>query len=159
MKRILLSLAILALTATAAPAAKQPVVDFDLQQPAQGVRMNKQQMPLRGNVTSKIYHASDCEYYGSKAATAEFANVREAEKAGYHACKVCEGKEGVATTKKQHAREQGQTRVVLHGNPSSKVVHGPSCKYYASKSATENFTSIEQARKQGYKLCTMCEGK
>lgn len=159
MKRILLSLAILALTATAAPAAKQPVVDFGLQQPAQGVRVNKQQMPLRGNVSSKIYHASDCEYYGSKAATAEFANAREAEKAGYHACKVCEGREGVATTKKQQRQEQGQARVVLHGNPSSKVVHGPSCKYYASKSATENFTSLEHAKKQGYKVCTMCEGK
>ncbi len=155
MKRILLSLAILALTATAAPAAKQPVLDFGLQQPAQGVRAYKQQMPLHGNVSSKVYHASDCEYYNSKGATAEFANAREAEKAGYHACKICEGKEGVATGKKQNKASAAQ----LRGNPDSKTLHGPSCKFYNSKGSTETFSSVEQAKKQGYHLCTVCEGK
>lgn len=154
MKRILLSLAILALTATAAPAAKQPVLDFGLKQPTQSVRAY-QQMPLRGNVSSKVYHASDCEYYNSKAATAEFANAREAEKAGYHACKICEGKEGVAASKK----ENKAASVQLRGNPESKTLHGPSCKYYNSKGSTEAFSSVEQAKKQGYHLCTVCEGK
>ena len=132
MKRILLFFAILAVTATTAPA----VFGFGFQKPVQ-VRASKQQMPLHGNVSSKVYHASGCKYYNSKSATAEFANAQEAEKAGYHACKICGGKEGVVTTEK----------------------HGPSCKYYLSKSATENFTSVEQAKQQGYRLCSICNGK
>lgn len=154
MKRILLFFAILAVTATTAPA----VFGFGFQKPVQ-VRASKQQMPLHGNVSSKVYHASGCKYYNSKSATAEFANAQEAEKAGYHACKICGGKEGVVTTEKQPQQEQGQTGLVLHGNPHSKVLHGPSCKYYLSKSATENFTSVEQAKQQGYRLCSICNGK
>ena len=170
MKRILLSLAFLALAAMPAYAAntKAPVTDFFQQQPVQapayrqpapGIKGYQQYAPLHGNVQSKVFHASDCEYYNSKSATAEFANAREAQKAGYHACKICEGKEGVATAKKQQRMEQGRSGVVLHGNPTSKTLHGPSCKYYNSKSATEQFSSVEQAKRQGYKLCTVCEGK
>ena len=150
---ILLSLAILALTATAAPAARQPALDFGLQQPVWGVRARKQQMPLRGNVSS--CHASDCECYGSKAATAEYANAREAKKAGYHTCKTCEGREGAAVGKKQDKAAAAR----LRGNPESKTLHGPSCRHCNSRGSTEAFSSAEQARKQGCHLCKLCEGK
>ncbi len=108
---------------------------------------------------SKVYHARDCEYYNSKAKKMEFASAREAERAGFRACKICEGKEGVATQKKQHRREQLHHKAHLHGNPVTKTLHGPSCKFYNSKSSTERFDSLEQARRHGYTLCTVCGGK
>ena len=114
-----------------------------------------QRHPLHGNMASKIYHASDCEYYGSKAATASFATARQAEQAGFRACKVCEGREGVATSKREH---QAAARH-LHGNPSTKTLHGPSCKFYNAKSSSERFASFEQAARMGYKPCTLCDGK
>ena len=115
---------------------------------------------LRGNPDSKIYHAYDCQYYDSKSATEEFATAKAAEKAGYRPCKVCEGKEGVATAKRQQSQEQqASKRVMLHGNPTTMTLHGPSCRYYDSKAASENFASIEAAKKAGYSLCTICEGK
>ena len=116
---------------------------------------------LRGNPDSRIYHAYDCQYYDSKSATVEFATARAAEMAGYRPCKVCEGREGAASAKRQQAQDQPASprRAALHGNPSSKVVHGPSCKYYGSKAASESFATLEAARKAGYHLCTVCEGK
>ncbi len=110
---------------------------------------------LHGNVMSKVYHARDCDYYNSKGAKTSFASAREAERAGFRACKICEGKEGVATGKKQNKASAAQ----LRGNPDSKTLHGPSCKFYNSKGSTETFSSVEQAKKQGYHLCTVCEGK
>ncbi len=129
MKRILLSLTTALLLAVPAFAAQ----------------------PLHGNTVSKVYHAADCEYYMCKTCSAEFASARQAEAAGYHACKVCEGKEGVATANKQPR--------MLKGNPNTKMLHGPSCKYYDAKGTTEKFSNMEQAVKQGYKLCSICEGK
>ncbi len=155
MKRILLSLAILALTATAAPAAdaKAPVTfkDFLQQQPTQSTRAHRQQMPLHGNTSSKVYHASDCEHYTCKTCTAEFATAGQAEAAGFHACKVCEGKEGVATANRQPR--------ALKGNPNSRMLHGPSCKHYDAKGTTEKFSDMDQAVKKGYRLCSICRGK
>ena len=107
--------------------------------------------PLHGNTVSKVYHAADCEYYMCKTCSAEFTTASQAEAAGYHACKVCEGKEGVATANRQ-PRE-------LRGNPDSKTLHGPSCKYFNAKGSSEKFTNMEQALKKGYKLCSICEGK
>ena len=94
----------------------------------------------RGNVRLDMDNASLAAKY-----------AREAEAAGYHACKVCEGKEGVATANKQPR--------MLKGNPNTKMLHGPSCKYYDAKGTTEKFSNMDQAVKQGYKLCSICEGK
>ncbi len=102
----------------------------------------KQQMPLHGNTSSKVYHAADCEHYMCKTCTAQFATARQAEAAGFHACRVCEGKEGVATANKQPR--------TLRGNPDSKMLHGPSCKYFNAKDSTEKFTNMDQAVKKGY---------
>ena len=125
-----------------------------------GVRAYPKAWPLHGNPDSKIYHAYDCQYYDSKSATEEFATAKAAEKAGYSPCKVCEGKEGVANAKRQQSQEQqASKRVMLHGNPTTKTLHGPSCRYYDSKAASENFASVEAAKKAGYSLCTICEGK
>ena len=129
MKHLLLSLALLALAASPAWAAQ----------------------PLHGNTSSKVYHAADCEHYRCKTCTAEFASARQAEAAGYHACKVGEGKEGVATANKKPR--------TLKGNPNSKMLHGPSCKYFNAKGTTESFASMDQAVKKGYKLCSVCNGK
>ncbi|MBP3731543.1 MAG: hypothetical protein J6I40_08765 [Mailhella sp.] len=118
---------------------------------APGIRAYQQQKPLHGNSNSKIYHASDCEHYNAKSCTVQFATAAEAEKAGYHACKVCGGKEGVATANKMPR--------TLKGNPNSKMLHGPSCKYYDAKGTTEKFANLDQAIKKGYKLCSVCEGK
>ncbi len=224
MKRIFLSLVVVALAATAAnsadfPGAKQPVQGYGVQQPAPyakpgpatpyvkpapvtkpapyvkpapmakpapyakpapaaphvkpapvakpapmakpaphapGILPPGQRHPLHGNLASKIYHASDCEYYASKGATASFATARQAENAGFRACKVCEGREGVATAKRQHQQAAARR---LHGNPSTKTLHGPSCKFYDARSSNARFTSFEQAARMGYKPCTLCGGK
>jgi len=152
-------LAVLAFTATAAVAAPKTSAK-DMVQPyqSQQYKVAAKKM-LHGNVESKIYHASDCQYYDSKSATAKFATAREAEKAGFRPCKVCEGKEGVATAKRQESQNQPPKRTMLHGNPTTKTLHGPSCRYYDSKAASENFASIEAAKRAGYSICTICEGK
>ncbi len=112
---------------------------------------------LHGNVMSKVYHARDCDYYNSKGAKTSFASAREAERAGFRACKICEGKEGVATEKKH--RQQQMRHRHLHGNPDTKTLHGPSCKFYNAKSSSERFESFDEARRLGYHPCTLCGGK
>lgn len=47
----------------------------------------------------------------------------------------------------------------LHGNPSSKVYHMPSCRYYNSKSASKVFKTAEEAGAAGYRPCKICGGK
>ncbi len=64
---------------------------------------------------------------------------------------ACEGKEDLATANKQPSE--------LHGNPETKTLHGPSCKYFNAKGSTEKFASMDQAVKKGYKLCSICQGK
>ena len=114
---------------------------------------------LHGNVASKIYHANDCDYYSVKGRTLEFADARQAERAGFRACKFCEGKEGVATAKKEQRRHHDKAGYRLHANPDSKTVHGPSCKFYNARSSSERFASVDQARKHGYHPCVICGGK
>ncbi len=172
MRSLFLTCAILALSVATAPAAslfdkavngsqKAPVEQqyrgTDLSAPrTQQARPGnrRQQHPLHGNVESKVYHAADCEYYNCKSCTKEFATARQAEAEGYHACKICDGKEGTVTQ-----RKAAGAAYKFHGNPTSKVVHGPSCKYFNSKSSSEFFTSMDQAKRQGYKPCTVCGGK
>ena len=106
--------------------------------------------PLRGNVNSKIYHAADCEHYTCRTCNAVFRTAGDAEKAGYRPCKVCKGKEGVATANKKPR--------VLKGNPTSKILHGPSCDYFDAAGTTQRFSNMDQAIKKGYRLCTLCNG-
>ena len=192
MKRILLALAVLAFTATSAPAAPftgypttppppapvqkpylppRPVppavkpapapmhVPGAMHRPAPAPRAGHHQAALHGNVMSKVYHARDCEYYNIKGKVVEFSSPREAERAGFRACKICEGKEGVATQKKMQRKDKMHRHSNLHGNPGTKTLHGPSCKFYNAKSSSERFESLEQARRHGYTLCTLCGGK
>ena len=105
--------------------------------------------PFHGNIESKIYHAPGCEYYSCKKCTQNFSSAREAEAAGYHPCTVCLGKENAAQKKGPE----------LRGNPNSKVVHGPSCKYYEAKNSTVIFRSRKEAEAAGYHLCTVCNGQ
>ncbi len=139
-----------------AGADRQPAVKKTAPQPYMGGARHV----LHGDPDSKIYHAYDCRHYGSKSATAEFATAKEAEKAGYRPCRICEGKEGAASAKRRQIRDrQEPKRAMLSGNPATKYLHGPSCKYYDRKTASESFSSVEAARKAGYRLCTICEGK
>ena len=110
---------------------------------------------LHGNTLSKIYHASDCEFYNGRGHMVEFASARQAEAAGFRACKICEGREGVAP----HKNFRKASSRHLHGNPGSKTLHGPSCKFYNAKSSSERFASFDQARRHGYHLCPICKGK
>lgn len=47
----------------------------------------------------------------------------------------------------------------IHGNPSSKVYHMPSCRYYGSKGASKVFKTAEEAGAAGYRPCKTCGGK
>ncbi len=87
-----------------------------------------------------------------KTFTTEFVTSRQAEAAGFHACKVCDGKEGVATANKQPRTQKGS-------NSNSKMLHCPSCKHHDAKVTTESFTDMYQTVKKGYMLCSICEGK
>ncbi|MBO4368715.1 MAG: hypothetical protein J5803_01245 [Desulfovibrio sp.] len=107
---------------------------------------------LHGNTESKIYHAFDCEHYNCKTCTQTFTSQRQAESMGYRPCSLCKGQEGYASA--MHSGKKA-----FHGNPQSKIVHGPSCKYYNAKGSTEHFTSLEAAKRQGYRVCTLCDGK
>ena len=46
---------------------------------------------LHGNAKSGIYHNSSCRYYNCKNCVVSFSSRREAEVAGFRACKVCGG--------------------------------------------------------------------
>ena len=46
---------------------------------------------LHGNAKSYIYHNSSCRYYDCKNCVVIFSSRREAEAAGFRACKVCGG--------------------------------------------------------------------
>lgn len=106
---------------------------------------------LHGNTESKVFHAPDCEHYNCKSCTKTFTSFQQAKAAGYHPCSICGGKEGTIASRKATSG--------LHGNPESKVLHGPSCKYYNAKNSTVVFKSLEEAKRQGYRLCTICNGK
>ena len=107
------------------------------------------QAPLHGNTESKVYHSADCEHYNCKSCTKVFTSAQQAKQAGYHPCSICGGKEG------SMAKRQGG----LHGNPTSMVVHGPSCQYYHAKNSTVVFSYLEEAKRQGYRICSICNGK
>ncbi|MBO4317793.1 MAG: hypothetical protein J5855_05915 [Mailhella sp.] len=64
--------------------------------------------PLHGNTDSKVFHAWDCFHYKCTACTAVFNSAHDAEMAGYHACRVCEGTDGVATAKRESIAEQAK---------------------------------------------------
>ena len=119
MKRILLVLAALAFTAAPAMAApgypppKHPAPVVRLHHPpAPPPHLHRPPPPppaayhhqalLHGDVGTATYHARDCEYYRVRGPRAEFNSVREAEEAGYRPCRICEGREGVATAKRHH---------------------------------------------------------
>ena len=44
------------------------------------------------------------------------------------------------------------------GNPSSKIYHNSSCRYYKSKGASKVFASPAEAAAAGYKPCKICKG-
>ena len=44
------------------------------------------------------------------------------------------------------------------GNPSSKVDHNSSCRYYKSKGASKVFASPAEAKAAGFKPCKVCKG-
>jgi methylphosphotriester-DNA--protein-cysteine methyltransferase len=44
---------------------------------------------VKGNATSKVYHAPACVHYSGKGSTVEFNSAAEAKKAGYKGCKQC----------------------------------------------------------------------
>ncbi|MCR4666376.1 MAG: hypothetical protein K5657_03680 [Desulfovibrio sp.] len=104
---------------------------------------------LHGNTDSKVFHASDCEFFNCKSCTKVFHSKAEAQRAGYHPCSVCQGELGHAALK------AGK----LHGNPTTKVVHGPSCRYYNAKGSSEIFSSLAEAKRQGFHPCSICNGK
>ncbi|MBQ7456444.1 MAG: hypothetical protein IJS54_02360 [Desulfovibrio sp.] len=113
---------------------------------------------LHGNIESKIYHASDCEHYMCKNCTQTFSSAKEAKEAGYVPCQLCGGEYGLRA-KNLFKPKAKEAEVVLRGNPYTKILHGVSCPYYRAKSVTETFTSIQEAQKQGYRLCTVCNGR
>ncbi|MBQ7609140.1 MAG: hypothetical protein IJU76_14415 [Desulfovibrionaceae bacterium] len=111
-----------------------------------------QAKPFHGNIESKVYHAPNCEFYSCKKCIKEFATEKQAQAEGYQPCSVCLGKQG-------EAGQKGKKSTELRGNPNTKVVHGPSCKYYASNSSSVTFRSKKEAEAAGYRLCTICNGK
>lgn len=46
----------------------------------------------------------------------------------------------------------------LSGNPSSKIYHNSSCRYYTCKACTVQFSTSEAAKRQGYRACKVCKG-
>lgn len=46
----------------------------------------------------------------------------------------------------------------LSGNPSSKIYHNSSCRYYKCKACTATFATRQDAQKQGYRPCKVCKG-
>ncbi len=162
MKRILPALAVLAFFAAPLQAAPHhppkapPHVSRPLHQPPPPHVHHH--APLHGNVMSKTYHARDCEFYDGKGRIVAFPGPREAERAGFRPCKICEGKEGVATAKRQHRQDRMRHRY-LRGDPGSKALHGPSCRSYNDKRSSVRFRSIAEARRHGYHLCPFCGGK
>ena len=76
--------------------------------PSRTMRPPERYRPLHGNTDSKVFHAWDCFHYKCMACTAEFKSAHEAEMAGYHACRVCEGTAGVATAKRESIAEQAK---------------------------------------------------
>ena len=48
-----------------------------------------QEEVYRGNVSSRIFHSSDCRYYNCSSCTAKFDTREAAIKAGYRPCKIC----------------------------------------------------------------------
>jgi methylphosphotriester-DNA--protein-cysteine methyltransferase len=47
---------------------------------------------------------------------------------------------------------------MVKGNPDSKIYHKSTCKHYAAKGSTSEFTSEAEAVKAGYKGCKKCSG-
>ena len=152
---------------TGAAEQPQPFRPYDAEkantqkQPAKGdaATQSGQYKPLLGNPAAKVYHARGCRYYDPKSATVGFADAREAEKAGYRACRICEGKEGTSAAARQPQDQPPSGDAVLRGNPDTGYLHGPSCRFYDSRNATVTYTSAEQAKKDGFRLCPICGGK
>lgn len=46
---------------------------------------------------------------------------------------------------------------LYHGNRSSRVFHGPSCKYYNCANCTVTFSSVTEATQAGYNPCGICK--
>lgn len=44
----------------------------------------------------------------------------------------------------------------FHGNTQTHVFHASNCRYYNSKSCTEQFATADEAVKKGYKPCKIC---
>jgi len=71
-----------------------PTAPWDFRHGQKGVqRINtgfkNQSYEYHGNVSSRIFHGTDCKYYDCKNCTAIFATREEAIKAGYRPCKLC----------------------------------------------------------------------
>lgn len=49
-----------------------------------------------------------------------------------------------------------ETRDTCRGNPGSKIVHRPGCRYYNPDTLTVAFTSIAAANASGYRSCKLC---
>jgi endonuclease YncB( thermonuclease family) len=49
--------------------------------------------------------------------------------------------------------------LILHGNVDSRIVHGPSCKFYNCKNCSATFQSVQEAQTAGYRLCKKCGGR
>ncbi len=58
---------------------------------AQADSMRSSLSVLHGNAKSRKFHNSSCRYYDCKQCTIVFKNREEALKAGFVACKVCDG--------------------------------------------------------------------
>lgn len=50
---------------------------------------NGQEEVYRGNVSSRVFHSSDCRYYNCSSCTATFKTREAAIQAGYRPCKIC----------------------------------------------------------------------
>ena len=53
--------------------------------------MARSAQELHGNAKSYICHNSSCRYYNCKNCVVIFSSRKEAEEAGFRACKVCGG--------------------------------------------------------------------
>ena len=60
-----------------------------------------------------------------------------------------------------HAEETKTTQPAtpIKGNPTSKVYHKPTCRFYTSKGCTKTFKNEAEAKKAGYKPCKACAEK
>ena len=50
-----------------------------------------------------------------------------------------------------------QADTEYHGNVSSKIFHGPDCRYYDCKNCTAIFNTREEAINSGYRPCKICK--